>query len=84
MMRRIAGYCGCRLVPRYRGHERRFYHRGLNSIQFVVLRCSFIVWWSPPQVQYHTKRDGVLRVSDDGTRFLSMWETLVYRLGARP
>jgi hypothetical protein len=34
--------------------------------------------------RYHKKRDGILRIADDGSaRFLRWWEVLAYRFGCR-
>jgi hypothetical protein len=38
-----------------------------------------------PTVQYHKKRDGILRIDPNGTcRFLTLWERFLYFLGSRP
>jgi len=35
-------------------------------------------------VSYHRKLDGILRVSPEGARFLTLWERFRYFFGARP
>lgn len=35
--------------------------------------------------RYHWKRDGVLRIADDGAaRFLTLFETVAFLLGGKP
>lgn len=39
----------------------------------------------PRAIHYHRKRDGILRIAEDGnTRFLTWWETIFYWFGGRP
>lgn len=36
-------------------------------------------------VRYHHKRDGILKIMDNGSaRFLNWWETVAYYLGFQP
>lgn len=36
-------------------------------------------------IRYHKKKDGILRIAPDGnSRYLTLWEILLYKLGYAP